>query len=70
MATFGVLIFAADNLTNPQNPGFFLLRTIHIVRTFKMATSLHGTVVVKVHSLKLTVLQGQASTNLKPTKPW
>ena len=23
MATFGVLIFAADNLTNPQNPGFF-----------------------------------------------
>ena len=23
MATFGVLIFVADNLTNPQNPGFF-----------------------------------------------
>ena len=23
MATFGVLIFAADNLTNPQSPGFF-----------------------------------------------
>jgi hypothetical protein len=70
MATFGVLIFVADNLTNPQNPGFFPAEDNSNRSDLRNGDQLTWNGGGESAFIEIDDPSGTSFDDLKPTKPW